>query len=117
MSLHTGTLAETEDKKRLESEAHIVLNLGQNQYGDLEDVCHDIIIEVKTSKNSRRDLSKREKEQLANLLKLRAYRTVRYDIRFHGNARHPPVWQSFFPDKIVSSFRMREIPIIEGVEQ
>ena len=38
MSLHTGTLAETEDKRRLESEAHIVLNLGQNQYGDLEDV-------------------------------------------------------------------------------
>ncbi len=111
MSLHNGTAAETERKKYLESENHIILNLGQNQYGDLEDVCHNIIIEVKTSKNSRRDLSKREKEQLANLLKLRPYRIIRYDIRFHGNSHHPPVWLSFYPDKIVSSFRMRDTPI------
>jgi hypothetical protein len=53
MSLHNGTAAETERKRMLENEGHIILNLGQNQYGDLEDVCHDIIIEVKTSKHSR----------------------------------------------------------------
>ena len=79
MSLHNGTAAETERKKILEHEGHIILNLGQNQYGDLEDVCHDIIIEVKTSKHSRRDLSKKEKDQMTNLLMLRPYRTIRLE--------------------------------------
>ena len=107
MSLHSGTAAETERKKMLEEQGHIILNLGQNQYGDLEDVCHDVIIEVKTSKNGRRDLSKKEKIQMENLLKLKPYREVRYDIRFHGNNHHAPVWQSEFPDRIVSSFKVR----------
>ena len=107
MSLHNGTAAETERKKMLEAEGHIILNLGQNQYGDLEDVCHNVIIEVKTSKNGRRGLSRREKEQMRNLLKLKPYRKVRYDIRFHGNNHHAPVWQSEFPDRIVSSFKIR----------
>ena len=107
MSLHNGTAAETERKKMLENEGHIILNLGQNQYGDLEDVCHNVIIEVKTSKNGRRDLSRKEKEQMRNLLKLKPYRKVRYDIRFHGNNHHPPIWQSEFPDRIVSSFKVR----------
>ena len=107
MSLHNGTAAETERKKMLEAEGHIIINLGQNQYGDLEDVCHNIIIEVKTSKNGRRDLSRKEKEQMRNLLKLKPYRKVRYDIRFHGNNHHAPVWQSEFPDRIVSSFKLR----------
>ena len=109
MSLHNGTAAETERKKMLEAEGHIILNLGQNQYGDLEDICHDIIIEVKTSKNSRRDLSRKEKDQMANLLKLKPYRKVRYDIRFHGNNHHPPVWQSEYPERAVSSFKLRVI--------
>ena len=56
MSLHNGTAAETERKRMLEAEGHIILNLGQNQYGDLEDVCHDTIIEVKTSRHGRRIL-------------------------------------------------------------
>ena len=107
MSLHNGTAAETERKRMLEAEGHIILNLGQNQYGDLEDVCHDVIIEVKTSKNGRRDLSKKEKMQMVNLLKLKPYRRVRYDIRFHGNNRHAPVWQSEFADRVVSSFKLR----------
>ena len=107
MSLHNGTAAETERKKMLEAEGHIIINLGQNQYGDLEDVCHNIIIEVKTSKNGRRGLSRREKEQMRNLLKLKPYRKIRYDIRFHGNNHHAPVWQSEFPDRIVSSFKIR----------
>ena len=107
MSLHNGTAAETERKKMLEAEGHIIINLGQNQYGDLEDVCHNVIIEVKTSKNGRRDLSRKEKEQMRNLLKLKPYRKVRYDIRFHGNNHHAPVWQSEFPDRIVSSFKLR----------
>jgi len=107
MSLHNGTAAETERKRMLEHEGHIILNLGQNQYGDLEDICHDIIIEVKTSKNGRRDLSRKEKEQMKNLLKLKPFREVRYDIRFHGNNHHAPVWQSEFPDRIVSSFKLR----------
>ena len=107
MSLHNGTAAETERKKMLEAEGHIIINLGQNQYGDLEDVCHNIIIEVKTSKNGRRDLSRKEKEQMENLLKLKPYRKVRYDIRFHGNNHHSPIWQSEFPDRIVSSFKIR----------
>ena len=107
MSLHNGTAAETERKKMLEAEGHIIINLGQNQYGDLEDVCHNVIIEVKTSKNGRRGLSRREKEQMRNLLKLKPYRKVRYDIRFHGNNHHAPVWQSEFPDRIVSSFKIR----------
>ena len=106
MSLHNGTAAETERKKMLEAEGHIILNLGQNQYGDLEDVCHNVIIEVKTSKNGRRGLSRREKEQMENLLKLKPYRKIRYDIRFHGNNHHAPVWQSEFPDRIVSSFKV-----------
>ena len=109
MSLHNGTAAETERKRMLEAEGHIILNLGQNQYGDLEDVCHDVIIEVKTSKNGRRDLSKKEKMQMVNLLKLKPYRRVRYDIRFHGNNRHAPVWQSEFADRVVSSFKLRAI--------
>ena len=107
MSLHTGTAAETERKKMLEAEGHIIINLGQNQYGDLEDVCHNVIIEVKTSKNGRRDLSKKEKMQMGNLLKLKPYRKIRYDIRFHGNNHHSPIWQSEFPDRIVSSFKLR----------
>ena len=107
MSLHNGTAAETERKKMLEAEGHIIINLGQNQYGDLEDVCHNVIIEVKTSKNGRRDLSRKEKEQMRNLLKLKPYRKIRYDIRFHGNNHHAPVWQSEFPDRIVSSFKIR----------
>ena len=107
MSLHNGTAAETERKKMLEAEGHIILNLGQNQYGDLEDVCHNVIIEVKTSKNGRRDLSRKEKEQMENLLKLKPYRKIRYDIRFHGNNHHSPIWQSEFPDRIVSSFKIR----------
>ena len=107
MSLHNGTAAETERKKMLEAEGHIIINLGQNQYGDLEDVCHNVIIEVKTSKNGRRDLSRKEKEQMRNLLKLKPYRKIRYDIRFHGNNHHSPIWQSEFPDRIVSSFKLR----------
>ena len=107
MSLHNGTAAETERKKMLEAEGHIIINLGQNQYGDLEDVCHNIIIEVKTSKNGRRGLSRREKEQMGNLLKLKPYRKIRYDIRFHGNNHHSPIWQSEFPDRIVSSFKLK----------
>ena len=107
MSLHNGTAAETERKKMLENEGHIILNLGQNQYGDLEDVCHNVIIEVKTSKNGRRDLSRKEKLQMENLLKLLPYREVRYDIRFHGNNHHSPIWQVEFPDRIVSSFKLR----------
>ena len=63
MSLHNGTQAETERKKMLEEQGHIILNLGQNQYGDLEDVCCDIIIEVKSSKNRRRKLKSSEKKQ------------------------------------------------------
>ena len=113
MSLHNGTAAETERKKMLEQEGHIILNLGQNQYGDLEDVCHDVVIEVKTSKNRRRDLSKKEKAQMANLFALKPYRTIRYDIRFHGNGHHPAVWQSEYPDKIVSSFRLRDNPSMQ----
>ena len=109
MSLHNGTAAETERKKMLENEGHIILNLGMNQYGDLEDVCCNTIIEVKTSKNGRRDLSKKEKIQMGNLLKLKPYREVRYDIRFHGNNHHAPVWQSEFPDRVVSSFKLRAI--------
>ena len=109
MSLHNGTAAETERKKMLENEGHIILNLGQNQYGDLEDVCHDTIIEVKTSRHGRRDLSRKEKEQMVNLLMLKPYRKVRYDIRFHGNNHHAPVWQSEFPDRVVSSFKLRAI--------
>ena len=107
MSLHNGTAAETERKKMLEAEGHIMLNLGQNQYGDLEDVCHNVIIEVKTSKNGRRDLSRKEKEQMENLLKLKPYRKIRYDIRFHGNHHHSAIWQVEFPDRIVSSFKLR----------
>ena len=107
MSLHNGTAAETERKKALENEGHIILNLGQNQYGDLEDVCHNVIIEVKTSKNGRRDLSRKEKMQMENLLKLLPYREIRYDIRFHGNNHHSPIWQVEFPDRIVSSFKVR----------
>jgi len=107
MSLHNGTAAETERKKMLEAEGHIILNLGQNQYGDLEDVCHNVIIEVKTSKNGRRDLSRKEKMQMENLLKLLPYREIRYDIRFHGNNHHSPIWQVEFPDRIVSSFKIR----------
>lgn len=117
MSLHNGTAAETERKKTLEAEGHIILNLGQNQYGDLEDVCHNVIIEVKTSKNGRRDLSKKEKTQMENLLKLKSYREVRYDIRFHGNNRHSPVWQSEFPDRIVSSFKLRATVLFSGNER
>ena len=109
MSLHNGTAAETERKRMLEAEGHIILNLGQNQDGDLEDVCHDTIIEVKTSRHGRRDLSRKEKEQMANLLRLKPYRKVRYDIRFHGNYHHAPVWQSEFPDRVVSSFKLRAI--------
>ena len=107
MSLHNGTAAETERKKMLEAQGHIIINLGQNQYGDLEDVCHNVIIEVKTSKNGRRDLSRKEKMQMGNLLKLKPYREVRYDIRFHGNNHHSPIWQVEFPDRIVSSFKLR----------
>ena len=44
MSLHNGTAAETERKKMLEAEGHIMLNLGQNQYGDLEDFPEDLRI-------------------------------------------------------------------------
>ena len=106
MSLHNGTAAETERKRMLEHEGHVILNLGQNQYGDLEDVCHDIIIEVKTSKHSRRDLSKKEKDQMINLLMLRPYRTIRYDIRFSGNGHHGPVWQTEYPDRVLSSFKL-----------
>ena len=105
MSLHSGTAAETERKKMLEQEGHIILNLGQNQYGDLEDVCHDIIIEVKTSKNSRRDQDKREKDQMENLLNLSPWRTIRYDIRFHGSKTQKPIWQEIYPDRVVSSFK------------
>ena len=107
MSLHNGTAAETERKKMLENEGHIILNLGQNQYGDLEDVCHDTIIEVKTSMHGRRKLSRKEKEQMTNLLMLKPYRKVRYDIRFHGNNHHSAIWQVEFPDRIVSSFKIR----------
>ena len=116
MSLHNGTAAETERKKMLEAEGHIIINLGQNQYGDLEDVCHDVIIEVKTSKNGRRDLSRKEKEQMRNLLKLKPYRKIRYDIRFHGNSHHPPIWQEEYPDRIVSSFKLKPITGIQENE-
>ena len=107
MSLHNGTAAETERKRMLEEQGHIILNLGQNQYGDLEDVCCNTIIEVKSSKNPRRKLKKKEKTQMGNLLALRKYRKVRYDIRFHGNNYHAPIWQEEFPEGIVSSFKLK----------
>ena len=109
MSLKRGTAAETERKKMLEEQGHIMLNLGQNQYGDLEDVCCNIIIEVKSSKNPRRKLESSEKAQMKNLLELRKYRKVRYDIRFHGNKYQAPIWQEEYPDRIVSSFKLKPI--------
>ena len=107
MSLHNGTAAETERKRMLEEQGHIILNLGQNQYGDLEDVCCNTIIEVKSSKNPRRKLKKKEKTQMGNLLALRKYRKIRYDIRFHGNNYHAPIWQEEYPEGIVSSFKLK----------
>jgi hypothetical protein len=105
MSLHNGTQAETERKKMLEEQGHIILNLGQNQYGDLEDVCHDIIIEVKTSKGSTRYLKPKEKRQMKNLLALRKWRKVRYDVRFHGSKTQKPIWVEFWPQRILSSLK------------
>jgi hypothetical protein len=116
MSLHSGTAAETERKKMLEEQGHIILNLGQNQYGDLEDVCCNVIIEVKSSKNGRRDISKREKEQMEKLLQLKPFRIIRYDLRFHGNSHHPPIWQEEYPDRIVSSFKLKPITGIQENE-
>lgn len=106
-----GVEAETERKKMLEQEGHIILNLGQNQYGDLLDVCHLTIIEVKSSKHTRRKIRNSEKEQMANLLKLTPYLKVRYDIRFNGNTTpgHRVVWQSEYPDRVVKSFKLRAI--------
>ncbi len=46
---------------------------------------------------------------MVNLLKLKPYRKVRYDIRFHGNYHHAPVWQSEFADRVMSSFKLRAI--------
>ena len=109
MSIHNGTAAETERKKMLEGQGHIIINLGQNQYGDLEDICCNTIIEVKSSKHPRRDISKTEKKQMENLLALKPYRKIRYDIRFHGNHSHAAIWQEEFPTRVVSSFRLRLI--------
>ncbi len=106
MSLHTGTKAETERKKLLEAFGHVILNLGQNQYGDLEDVCCNVIIEVKTSKDHRRDLKPKEKVQLKRLLDLAKWRKIRYDIRFSGNGHSKPQWIQFYPAKPVSSFKL-----------
>jgi hypothetical protein len=106
MSTRNGALAEGERKKFLEAQGHVILNLGQNQYGDLEDICCNTIIEVKTSKHPRKKLKNKEKIQLQNLLDLRKWRKIRYDIRYTGGRFKKPQWVEFSPDRVVPSFLM-----------
>ena len=43
---------------------------------------------------------------MTNLLMMRPYRTIRYDIRFAGNGHRGPVWQTEYPDRVLSSFKL-----------
>lgn len=116
MSLHNGTAYETEFKKYLEHLGHYVLNLGQNESGDLISFAPDgsyIVHEVKSQMNGqmRFDFSSPKlRWQWNNLARTAYYVNVEYAFRTKGKKWH---FRTVYPDEpCPKSIRIDLLPVI-----
>jgi Holliday junction resolvase len=93
MSLHNGTAYETEFKRMLEQSGRYVLNLGQNESGDLISFYEGIytVHEVKSQMNGQMRFdfdSPKLRVQWGNLAMTANYVNVEYDFRTKGKQWH-----------------------------
>lgn len=115
MSLHNGTAYETELKRMLEQSGRYVLNLGQNESGDLISFYDGIytVHEVKSQMNGqmRFDFSSPKlRWQWNNLARTACYVDVEYAFRTKGK-----IWRfrTVYPDEpCPKSIRIDLLPVI-----
>ena len=115
MSLHNGTAYETELKRMLEQSGRYVLNLGQNESGDLISFYDGIytVHEVKSQMNGqmRFDFSSPKlRWQWNNLARTACYVDVEYAFRTKGKQWH---FRTVYPDEpCPKSIRIDLLPVI-----
>lgn len=115
MSLHNGTAYETELKRMLEQSGRYVLNLGQNESGDLISFYDGIytVHEVKSQMNGqmRFDFSSPKlRWQWNNLARTACYVNVEYAFRTKGKKWH---FRRVYPDEpCPKSIRIDLLPVI-----
>jgi len=115
MSLHNGTAYETELKRMLEQSGRYVLNLGQNESGDLISFYDGIytVHEVKSQMNGqmRFDFSSPKlRWQWNNLARTACYVDVEYAFRTKGKIWH---FRTVYPDEpCPKSIRIDLLPVI-----
>ena len=115
MSLHNGTAYETELKRMLEQSGRYVLNLGQNESGDLISFYDGIytVHEVKSQMNGqmRFDFNNPKlRQQWNNLAMTACYVNVEYAFRTKGKKWH---FRRVYPDEpCPKSIRIDLLPVI-----
>ena len=115
MSLHNGTAYETELKRMLEQSGRYVLNLGQNESGDLISFYDGIytVHEVKSQMNGqmRFDFNNPKlRQQWNNLARTAYYVNVEYAFRTKGKQWH---FRRVYPDEpCPKSIRIDLLPVI-----
>lgn len=115
MSLHNGTAYETELKRMLEQSGRYVLNLGQNESGDLISFYDGIytVHEVKSQMNGqmRFDFNNPKlRQQWNNLARTAYYVNVEYAFRTKGKKWH---FRTVYPDEpCPKSIRIDLLPVI-----
>ena len=115
MSLHNGTAYETELKRMLEQSGRYVLNLGQNESGDLISFYDGIytVHEVKSQMNGqmRFDFNNPKlRHQWNNLARTACYVDVEYAFRTKGKIWH---FRTVYPDEpCPKSIRIDLLPVI-----
>ncbi len=84
MTRFTGVRYETEFKKLLQSHGYYVLNLGQNEAGDLIAFynSHPIIFEIKSVKGNEFRFNRKTKEQWKKLKTDQQFAQVFYAVKF-----------------------------------
>ena len=115
MSLHNGTAYETELKRMLEQSGRYVLNLGQNESGDLISFYDGIytVHEVKSQMNGQMRFdfnSPKLRQQWNNLAMTACYVNVEYAFRTKGKKWH---FRRVYPDEpCPKSIRIDLLPVI-----
>lgn len=115
MSLHNGTAYETEFKRMLVQSGRYVLNLGQNESGDLISFYDGIytVHEVKSQMNGqmRFDFNNPKlRQQWNNLARTAYYVNVEYAFRTKGKKWH---FRTVYPDEpCPKSIRIDLLPVI-----
>ena len=116
MSLHNGTAYETEFKRMLEQSGMYVLNLGQNESGDLISFAPDgtfTVYEIKSQMNGQMRFdfdSPKLRQQWNNLSVTANYVNVEYAFRTKGKKWH---FRTVYPDEpCPKSIRIDLLPVI-----